>query len=510
MTNLAQAMSQVALRQPPPRPVDKPCERKTAKQMAKHIFHLAATSAGYTMKHGYEKWGKLWLKSPEFVLMEIDITAAASPHLPRNPERVAQRLLCSAEEHEPVVVEVNKRKVGKTMLGYIPEIIYLDGKHRIQAQSMQGRTRTWAWVGTLAASKLKRTRLITKLEAASVILPKVDRTKMAATYELHATTVPSVGMPVTRQDSGEGGSRPTTSVVRSGGPGSGRHKEIIQQRLREMGQTVVKGKTGGSQTEYRTISKLGRNEATVTGGPTGKFKVPYHKFPDNFHGFDDLKDKLKAAGAGGGTGAGGMGGPGASNTGGSGFNPTMKSEEDCSCKKKMNANSTYGETKGARSSGQLADPSASDTKVPQTSSDAGPTVRPSDRREWLNTPNDNPPGSRGWGDYGDPAKEQPGAGVGPRVGSKMGDTKSEERTDVRKANSTMRQPEVKRTKVVRSAGKKVEKIWNDDVKAVAPPGREQQVLKLKKKFGEDSSIPFKIAWDQHGGKKKMKSAKGGR
>ncbi len=32
---------------------------------------------------------------------------------------------------------------------------------------------------------------------------------------------------------------------------------------------------------------------------------------------------------------------------------------------------------------------------------------------------------------------------------------------------------------------------------VAPPGKEKMIKKLKKKFGADSDIPFKIAWSQH-------------
>ena len=36
---------------------------------------------------------------------------------------------------------------------------------------------------------------------------------------------------------------------------------------------------------------------------------------------------------------------------------------------------------------------------------------------------------------------------------------------------------------------------------VAPPGREKQIKKLKKKFGADSDIPYKIAWSQHNNEK---------
>lgn len=44
--------------------------------------------------------------------------------------------------------------------------------------------------------------------------------------------------------------------------------------------------------------------------------------------------------------------------------------------------------------------------------------------------------------------------------------------------------------------------------ATAPPGHEDQVLKLKKKYGEDSDVPFKIAWSDHNSKgKKGKGSK---
>jgi hypothetical protein len=36
-----------------------------------------------------------------------------------------------------------------------------------------------------------------------------------------------------------------------------------------------------------------------------------------------------------------------------------------------------------------------------------------------------------------------------------------------------------------------------NLREVAPPGREKQVLELKKKFPKGSSSPFKIAWSQY-------------
>ena len=40
-------------------------------------------------------------------------------------------------------------------------------------------------------------------------------------------------------------------------------------------------------------------------------------------------------------------------------------------------------------------------------------------------------------------------------------------------------------------------LMDEKILEVAPPGREKQILKLKKKFGKDSDIPYKIAWSQH-------------
>lgn len=42
---------------------------------------------------------------------------------------------------------------------------------------------------------------------------------------------------------------------------------------------------------------------------------------------------------------------------------------------------------------------------------------------------------------------------------------------------------------------------------VAPPGLEDLVLKLKKKYGKDSPIPYKIAWSVYNKKKKKKGKK---
>ena len=44
-------------------------------------------------------------------------------------------------------------------------------------------------------------------------------------------------------------------------------------------------------------------------------------------------------------------------------------------------------------------------------------------------------------------------------------------------------------------------LMDEKLPEVAPPGKEKQILKLKKKFGKDSDIPYRIAWSQHNKKK---------
>ena len=40
-------------------------------------------------------------------------------------------------------------------------------------------------------------------------------------------------------------------------------------------------------------------------------------------------------------------------------------------------------------------------------------------------------------------------------------------------------------------------LMDEKLPEVAPPGKEKMIKKLKKQYGVDSEIPFKIAWSQH-------------
>ena len=175
-----------------------------------------------------------------------------------------------------------------------------------------------------------------------------------------------------------------------------------------------------------------------------------------------------------------MGGPGASNAGGSGANPLRKgmfSSKDCNC----NGIASGKPKESARSTGQIDDDDSSEKKVPPDSSDAGTFVKPSDRRKWLLKPNLKAPGTSGHRSTkrfsNSPDIVSPGSGVGPRVLNP-----GASRSDVAKALKA------------KGKGIKVPKMFTK-----APPGMEDMVMKLKDKYGEDSSTPFKIAWSKYKG-----------
>src|SRR6266404_1156126 len=119
--NLQQAVDLAMLREPP-KVVVKP-KTRSALQVAKRVHQLAAQGGFPYTGRTVEQWARKFMSSPEFILMEIDINAAASPHKPRNPSRVMYYMKCSVESLEPIVVDLNKNKSGKTLLGYIPEVI---------------------------------------------------------------------------------------------------------------------------------------------------------------------------------------------------------------------------------------------------------------------------------------------------------------------------------------------------------------------------------------------------
>jgi len=210
--NLQSAKALSDLRTPQPKKTEP--KVRDVLQVARRVFKLAA-QGGFPYKHQTpETWAKKWLSSKEFVLMEIDINAAASLNKPKNPARVSHYLHCSVESLDPIVVDVNKRKEGKTRLGYIPEVVVHDGKHRKLAQIMNGRFTIMAWVGKKALKKIKPSKIVKALHA-SAVHPNgngLAKGSTAITEYLYGATVPGQGIPTVKQDAGVGGSRPVDSM----------------------------------------------------------------------------------------------------------------------------------------------------------------------------------------------------------------------------------------------------------------------------------------------------------
>ena len=355
---------------------------------------------GYAYKyHSPKSWAKKYLDSKEFTLMEIDINAAASPHNPRDPKRVAHYMKCSAQDFDPIVVDTNKKKIGRSHLGFIPDVIVQDGKHRKAAMLAQGHTKILAWVGCKAAKKIK-TGIVIDASAVKKAnghgITQARLTKFESHYEIYGATSPSVGLAntVMRQDSGEGGARPKMNA----------------------------------------------------------------------------KKKMD-----------GMGGPGMSVSQGSGHPKAMLQPP------KLDAGATGDCTAcGARSTGSLEDPSASDAQVPPDASDSGSSVDSSDQRQWLpDKPQMKAPGTTGKEpfEFGLNQAAAYGSNIGPRV-KNTGASKSD-------------MSRVLEAKSVKS-GMLVKKIFTKKKKinAVAPPGYSEDTMhKLKRKVGTESA--FKIAWSQH-------------
>lgn len=225
--NLQEATDFAKLREPLPVKV-KPKVR-TALQVARRVHQLAAEGGFPYTGRTVEQWARKFLSSSEYVLMEIDLNAPASPHKPRNPDRVQHYLKCSKESLDPIVVDLNKCKTGKTLLGYVPDVITIDGKHRIEAMRRMGHTRVLAWVGCKAVKKLKTQKVINAARHHNKKHGvKYDPSTITTAYALHAAVMPSVGIPTVRQDAGEGGSRPKDHM-HSGGPGSGRRPGPISR-----------------------------------------------------------------------------------------------------------------------------------------------------------------------------------------------------------------------------------------------------------------------------------------
>lgn len=127
-------------------------EIKAAIELAKDIFAEAEERDQPFLYHTPESWAQKWLPSKRFRLLRLPLNAAAMPCEPKGDNLVLKKI--HAMETKPIVVDYNQNKVGKSMHGFVPQVIVIDGKHRFKAAALRGETHIMAWVGELAVETM--------------------------------------------------------------------------------------------------------------------------------------------------------------------------------------------------------------------------------------------------------------------------------------------------------------------------------------------------------------------
>lgn len=123
-------------------------EERTALELAKDIFAEAEEREQPFLYHTPETWTKKWLPSRRFKLVRLPLNAAAMPCEPKIDNLVLKKI--HAMEQKPIIVDYNRNQVGKSMHGFVPQVIVIDGKHRFKAATLRGETHIMAWVGDVA------------------------------------------------------------------------------------------------------------------------------------------------------------------------------------------------------------------------------------------------------------------------------------------------------------------------------------------------------------------------
>lgn len=143
--NLKQSLSLTQLQKPLPAAKQ---ERISAIDLAERVFQIAAKAGepyeGLTPK----QWARKWLASSWFVLTKIEANSAAIPNASYNTNKVLANIKACAVQ--PIVVDLNKRRIGTAFGGFVPDVIVVDGKHRHMSEQMRGKELIDAWVGVKA------------------------------------------------------------------------------------------------------------------------------------------------------------------------------------------------------------------------------------------------------------------------------------------------------------------------------------------------------------------------
>jgi hypothetical protein len=233
---------------------------RKAEQIAERVF-AQAEEHGARIAGTPDEWRKSWLRSERFMLLDVPVHFIARPMKATDRNKVLGCLQASAESVEPIVVDMNKNKIGIGHSGYFPPVIVVDGKHRHAAAQMQGRETMRAWVGELAAQALgmmirKGARLVVqKQEPVDIEVATADTVQKFKQYQV-------TSLEATIQIFGAGMGGPGASLGQGSGP-------VMPGPSMVMKPTATPGKVGMQskgmrKRKLRTSGYMGYKNATDT------------------------------------------------------------------------------------------------------------------------------------------------------------------------------------------------------------------------------------------------------
>lgn len=150
--NLLQSVTMMKLKEQQP-PVKKG-RRIVAAALAKARVILAEKEGRRFDGYTEDEVANILFVSKNFTLMEVPLNKIASPGASSGNRELVQRILAEGINTEPIVVDYNARKIGKSpATKYYPPIIVVDGKERFEAAMNNGEEKILAWVGNLAAER---------------------------------------------------------------------------------------------------------------------------------------------------------------------------------------------------------------------------------------------------------------------------------------------------------------------------------------------------------------------
>jgi len=447
-------------------------------------------------------WQASWLVSEKFILLDLPLHLVAVPHSVTDQSKVIGMIQGASENAmAPIVVDMNKRRVGQTAKGFYPPVIVVDGVNRHKAVSMQGRETIRAWVGQVAAARLGLIHADHQF-GASELQSKLQE-KLREKFKPNADGMSQVA---------PGGPYPWIKecypfenyFVYTYDGDLFKQKYKANQKKREVvfvgePEEVVEKYVGISASGIKSTKQLqvGPIEhsiqvyATGTGmgnaGP-GTSLGNGSGAPKPIPSLRSKKNKLTAGGPGSGRRPGG----GKSKTdeilernkvvGHDYRNPFVRSPK-------------YG---GGKGPSNFIKKGKSDAEVRRTAAGSGYIGY----RSATKTMSDKTKG----GSKSEMASKLNGQGY-----SGYSDATEVQRAKTKGASKSEMFDKLKGAAHVRKiitdykkALKAGYKSSSDIIQAVAPPGMEHMVKGLKKHFGEDSSAPFKIAWWRHGQSEKGK------